>query len=113
MVFRVTLCLKFWYPLSNSFLFCEGGGKAAAERFVAMQTAYEVLSDPQRRLRYDLDQRLQRRKEWRRKDKQRKGLLKTTTTDALSHKQLQDLTAASDNPSILDIRLGIRSRRKE
>ena len=38
----------------------------ATERFHAMQTAYEVLSDPQRRRRYDLEARLQHRREWRR-----------------------------------------------
>ena len=30
-----------------------------------MQTAYEVLSDPVRRARYDIEQRRQRRREWR------------------------------------------------
>ena len=37
----------------------------AAERFVAMQTAYEVLSDPVQRKKYDIEQRRQRRREWR------------------------------------------------
>ena len=30
-----------------------------------MQTAYEVLSDPVRRKKYDIEQRRQRRREWR------------------------------------------------
>ena len=38
----------------------------ALERFTAMQAAYSVLSDPARRRRYDLELRLQHRREWRR-----------------------------------------------
>ena len=38
----------------------------AAERFNALHTAYSVLSDPVRRQRYDIEQRLQHRREWRR-----------------------------------------------
>lgn len=38
----------------------------AIERFRSMQTAYDVLSDPQKRWRYDIDQRLRHRREWRR-----------------------------------------------
>ena len=37
----------------------------AAERFKAMQTAYEVLRDPGRRARYDVEMRLQRQRLWR------------------------------------------------
>lgn len=38
----------------------------ALERFTALQTAYSVLSDPERRRRYDMQERLQHRREWRR-----------------------------------------------
>ena len=38
----------------------------ATERFHKLQQAYEVLSDPRRRRRYDLEMRLQHRREWRR-----------------------------------------------
>ena len=38
----------------------------ATERFRNMQTAYEVLSDPQLRRRYDIEQRLRLKREWRR-----------------------------------------------
>ena len=37
----------------------------AAERFKAMQTAYEVLREPGRRARYDVEMRLQRQRLWR------------------------------------------------
>jgi len=37
----------------------------ALERFTALQTAYSVLSDPERRRRYDMQERLQHRREWR------------------------------------------------
>ena len=38
----------------------------ALERFTSLQTAYSVLSDPARRRRYDMESRLQHRREWRR-----------------------------------------------
>ena len=37
----------------------------AAERFKAMQTAYEALREPGRRARYDVEMRLQRQRLWR------------------------------------------------
>ena len=36
----------------------------ATKRFHAMQTAYEVLSDPKKRRRYNLELRLQHRRAW-------------------------------------------------
>ena len=58
----------------------------ALERFRAMQTAYEVLSDPHKRRRYDMDSRLQHRREWRR-----------CAWDGPSL-QLQDKVGAADEP---------------